>query len=112
MIRRPITVTASLLAVAADVKLGGAPTLRLVDAHHAQLHFASDALPRRTTVRFAGDGRRVSSLARTGRHGSDLIYTARVTSKAALRAGAKYTLRIDVPGQAPIVRLVKLRDAR
>jgi hypothetical protein len=34
-----------------------------------------------------------------------------VTSKTALRAGTKYTLRIEVPGQAPIVRLVKLRDA-
>jgi hypothetical protein len=120
MIRTPVTLTASLLAVAAlapatagaaGVTLGGAPTMRLVDAHHAQLHFAADALPRRATVRFAGGGRRVSSLARTGRHGGDAVYSARVTSKTALRAGTKYTLRIEVPGQAPIVRLVKLRDA-
>jgi hypothetical protein len=116
MTRRPITLTASLLAIAAlapaaasaDVQLGGAPTLRLVDARHAELRFAADALPRRASARLAG-GRRASSLARTGRHGHDVVYTARVTSRKDLRTGAKYTVRIEVPGQAAIVRLVKLR---
>jgi hypothetical protein len=126
MSRKPIAVTASLLAAAAlapaaasaaDVRLGGAPTLRLVDTHHAQLRFASDRLPRKANgaidarVTFAG-GQRVSALKPAGRHGKDVVYTARVTSRKPLRVGTKYTVRIKVDDQAPIVRKVKLHPKR
>jgi hypothetical protein len=119
MPRKPLALSASLLALmpaaasAADVQLGGAPTLRLVDAHHAQLRFASDRLPRRADgaldarITFAG-GQRVTGLRPVGRHGKDVVYAARVTSRSALRVGTKYTVRIRIDAQAPIVRKVKL----
>jgi hypothetical protein len=61
MTRKTLTLTASLLTAAAlapaaagaDVQLGGAPTLRQVDAHHATLRFASDRLPRTPAGRIA-----------------------------------------------------------
>ncbi len=126
MSRKPIALTASLLAAAAlvptaasatDVRLGGAPTLRLVDTNHAQLRFASDRLPRKANgaidarATFAG-GQRVSALKPAGRHGKDVVYTARVTSRKPLRVGTKYTVRIKVDDQAPIVRKVKLLRER
>jgi hypothetical protein len=126
MSHKPIALTASLLAAAAlapaaasaaDVQLGGQPTMRLVDTHHAQLRFASDRLPRKANgaidarITFAG-GQRVSGLKRAGRHGRDVVYTARVTSKNALRVGTKYTVRIKVADQAPFVRKVKLLRER
>jgi hypothetical protein len=125
MLRTPTALTASLLAAAAlppavasaaPVALGGQPTLRQVDAHHARLQFAADRLPQRARgtvgakVRIAGQ--RVAALHATGRHGRDVVYAARVTAPAGLQAGAKYTVRIEVPGQATIIRQVKLRPAR
>jgi hypothetical protein len=123
MLRTRTALAASLLAAAlapaaasaAPVHLGGQPTLRQVDAHHAQLRFAADRLPRgaggavAARVRIAGQ--RVGALHATGRHGRDVVYSARVTAPASLRAGAKYTVRIEVPGQAALVRLVKLHPA-
>jgi hypothetical protein len=126
------TLTASLLAAAAlapaaaqaadgsaahTPRLGGQPTMFQVDAHHATLEFASDRLPRTAKgavdarVRFAG-GQRVSALKVAGRHGYDIRYTATVTSRTALRAGAKYTVRFRLADSAPVVRLVKLHPAR
>jgi hypothetical protein len=122
------TITASLLAAAAlapatatatasGAQLGGQPTMRAIDAHHATLEFAADRLPRTASgavearVRFAG-GQRVSALKPVGRHGSDVRYTATVTSRSDLRVGAKYTVRITLPGSAQVVRLVKLHAAR
>jgi hypothetical protein len=124
MLRTRTALAASLLAAAAlapaaasaaPVDLGGQPTLRQVDAHHAQLRFAADRLPRGAAgavaarVRIAGQ--RVGALHVTGRHGRDVVYSARVTAPAGLRAGAKYTVRIEVRGQGAIVRLVELHPA-
>jgi len=87
-----------------------------VDAHHATLEFASDRLPRTAggavdaRIRFAG-GQRVSGLTPVGRHGYDVRYQAKVTSQSALRAGAKYTVRISLPGSATVTRLVTLHAA-
>jgi hypothetical protein len=122
----PKTITASLLAAAAlapatanasGAQLGGQPTMRAIDAHHATLEFAADRLPRTASgavearVQFAG-GQRVSALKPVGRHGSDVRYTATVTSRSDLRVGAKYTVRITLPGSAQVIRLVKLHAVR
>jgi hypothetical protein len=128
MTRKPLVLTASLLAAAAlapasalagtaDVRLGGAPTLRQIDAHHAQLRFATDERLERTKAgrikaRVTVSGRSVSGLAPSGRHGDDTVYTARVTSERTLRAGVKYTVKIAVPGQDAIVRKAKLHSQR
>jgi hypothetical protein len=124
MIRTSTALTASLLAAAALVPatagaahldLGGQPTLRQVDATHAQLRFAADRLPRRANgavdARVSIAGQRVGTIRPTGRHGGDVVYGARVTAPAGLRAGAKYTVRIRLAGGRAIVRLVKLRPA-
>ena len=121
---RKTTLTASLLAVAAlapaahaaGAKLGGQPTMRAVDSHHAKLEFAADRLPRTksgavdATIRFAG-GQRVGALKVAGRHGEDVRYTATVTSRSDLRVGAKYTVRIKLPGSPQVTRLVKLHPS-
>ena len=127
MLRRTALTTA-LLATAAlapaaahatfghGARLGGQPTMVQVDAHHATLEFASDRLPRTAggavdaRIRFAG-GQRVSGLTPVGRHGYDVRYQAKVTSQSALRAGAKYTVRISLPGSATVTRLVTLHAA-
>jgi hypothetical protein len=123
---RKTALTAALLAAtaalapaaahAAGAHLGSQPTMRAIDAHHATLEFAADRLPRTATgavdarVRFAG-GQRVSALKPVGRHGDDVRYTATVTSRSDLRPGAKYTVRITLPGSPSVVRLVKLHPA-
>ncbi len=124
MTRKPLILTTSLLAAAAlapavasaDAQLGGAPTLRQVDAHHATLRFASNRLPRTSTGRIAArvvvSGERADSVTAVGRHGDDVVYRARISTARDLRAGTKHTVRILVDGQDPIVRKVKLREAR
>jgi hypothetical protein len=124
MTRKPLILTAALLAAAAlapaaasaDVRLGGAPTLRLVDAHHATLRFASDRLPRTSTgrlrARVSFSGQRAGSVTPVGRHGDDVVYRARITTDRELRVGTRYTVRIVVDGLEPIVRKVKLHEAR
>ena len=87
-----------------------------MDTRHATLSFAADRLPRRADgaiharVTFA-TGQRVSALRVRGRHGDDVVYTARVTSQNPLRVGTKYTVRFRFAGQAPIERKVKLHAA-
>jgi len=125
MSRKPLTITASLLAaaalaptaaLAADVQLGGAPTARMTDAHHATVRFASDRLPRNANgkldARVVFSGERARGLKAVGRHGSDIVYTARVSTDRTLRAGTKYTVKIKIADQDVIVRKVKLRPAR
>jgi hypothetical protein len=126
MTRTPLTIAAALFAtaavaaptaaLAADVHLGGAPTARMTDAHHATLRFASDRLPRTASgkldARVIFSGERATHLKAVGRHGSDIVYRARVSTDRTLRAGTKYTVRIKVADQDQIVRKVKLRPAR
>lgn len=115
------TLTTSIVAIAAlappvaanaaDLQLRGAPSMRLVDARHATLSFTTDErLARkadgtyRISIRFAGAKQKVTSVAARGRHGHDYRYTARVTSRSDLRAGAKYTVRFN----DSLTRIVKL----
>lgn len=121
----PVGATAAVAAAAlapaaagaADPTLGGAPQLRLIDSHHATLTFAADRLPRKPSgaidarIRFNG-GQRVSSLKPTGRHGQDVVYSAKVTSKRALRVGVKYTVAIKLADETSVVRKLKLHDKR
>ena len=118
--------TASLLATAAllipatanaDVDLGGAITLRVVDSHHATLEFASDQLPRKADGTLdarvvMAPGKRASALKKDGMHGDDTRYTATITSKNAFRVNTRYTVRLKIAGQKDIVRKIKLIDAR
>ncbi len=60
-------------------------------------------------IAFSG-GQRVTSIAASGRHGDDYVYTARVSSPTELRIGAKYTVRFRFGGQSAKVRLVKLHE--
>jgi hypothetical protein len=55
-------------------------------------------------------GQRVSRLSIAGMHGTDVRYTATVATRRRWRVGTKYTARISLAGEAPVVRLVKLQD--
>jgi hypothetical protein len=121
MIRRFLTLTASLLAIAAlapaaasAAELAGAPQLRVVDGNRVQLKFAVDEkLPvkaGKVTTKITIDGKAVKRLTRSGRHGRDFVYTARVAA-GGLEVGSKYTVRFHLPG-GTVVRQVKVHPAR
>lgn len=95
-------------AADATYRLGGAPRMVLADAHHATIRFASDRLPKtssgryRATIRFAtGTDARVTTIRATGRHGDDVVYTAKVRARDALKAGRKYRLTFILAGSKP-----------
>jgi hypothetical protein len=124
MSRKPLTITASVLAVAAlapaaasaaGVQLAGAPTLRVVNAEVAGVQIAVDRkLPRKgsgVNVRITVDGRRVRRVETSGRHGDDFLYAGSLV-RTGLEAGRKYTVRIALPGRKTIVRQVKLHPRR
>jgi hypothetical protein len=112
-----LTALAPASALAAGVhshpKLAGSPQMRLVDAHHADLRFASDRLPRTANGRvdakitFAG-GLRVSNLRPTGIHGSDIVYTARISSAKVLKNHQKFQVTFRLGDSSPVKRSVKL----
>ena len=124
MLRLPTTITTLLAGAAllvpatasADVQLGGAITLRVVDSHHAKLEFASDKLPRASDgtidARVTLPGRRASALKADGLHGTDTRYVSTITSKTALRENRRYTVTLAIAGQKDIVRKIKLIDSR
>jgi hypothetical protein len=97
----------------AKPQLGGNPQMRLVDQHHATLKFASDRLGKTAygnldaKITFA-DGSRVSGLKATGTHGSDIVYSARVTSTKALQLHAKVKVTFRLGDSKPVQRFVKL----
>ena len=45
-------------------------------------------------------------------HGDDTRYESRSAPRRRLRVGTRYTVRLEIAGQKPIVRQVKLIDAR
>ncbi len=115
---RTLIVLAGLLATAtvpsvagADdptYRLGGSPRMVLADAHHGTIKFATDRLPRksgggyRATIEFAaGTDARVTTIKATGRHGDDVVYTAKVTAEDALKAGKKYRVTFTLAGSKP-----------
>ncbi len=122
MIRNFLTLTTSLLAVAAlapapasAAKLAGAPQLHVVDGGAIQLKFAVDEMlpvkAGKVTTKVTVAGKTVKRLTRTGRHGRDFVYTARVAGRAGLKVGSKYTVRFKLPG-GTVVRQVKVHPAR
>jgi hypothetical protein len=104
-------------AVAAGVHphphLQGSPQMRIVDSHYATLNFAADRLPRTAagkvdaTITFV-NGARVSGLKPTGTHGTDIKYSARVSSQRPLRLHAKYTVKFRLGDSGSVTRPVKL----
>jgi hypothetical protein len=106
---------AAALAAGTNAKpqLGGNPQMRLVDSHHATLKFASDRLARNAygsldaKITFA-DGSRVSGLKATGTHGSDIVYSARVSSSKALQLHEKVKVTFRLGDSKPVQRFVKL----
>ena len=101
----------------ADVELGGAISLRLVDSHHATVKFASDALPRKADGSLdarivMAPGKRPAALKKVGMHGVDTRYESRVTSKSKFRVDERYTVRLKIAGQKDIVRKIRLIDDR
>jgi len=108
-------VPAAALAARADSHpvLKGSPQMRSIDDHHAKLNFASERLPRTATgkldakITYAA-GLRVSNLKQSGRHGSDFVYTARVTSKTKLANHQKFAVRFRLGDSPTVQRTVKL----
>jgi hypothetical protein len=114
-----LTCAALLIPATADaeVDLGSAISLRVVDSHHATLEFASDELPRKADGTYDASihmapGKRPSALTKDGMHGDDTNYVSTITSKHALRVNVRYTVRLKIAGQRDIVRQIKLIDNR
>jgi hypothetical protein len=97
----------------AQPQLGGNPQMRLVDSHHATLNFASDRLAKNAyggldaKITFV-NGARVSGLKAVGTHGSDIKYSATVTSSRPLQLHKKYTVRFRLGSGKTVERFVKV----
>jgi hypothetical protein len=97
----------------AQPQLGGNPQMRLVDAHHATLNFASDRLAKNAyggldaKITFV-NGARVSGLKAVGTHGSDIRYAATVTSSKPIVLHQKYTVKFRLGDSAAVKRFVKV----
>jgi hypothetical protein len=85
-----------------------------VDTNHATLKFASERLPRTASgkldAKITSAGLRVTSLKPAGKHGYDTVYTASVSSSAAMVNHQKCTLRFRLGKSAGVTRSVKLYD--
>ena len=112
-----LTALAPAAALATGVhsnpQLGGNPQMRLIDNHHATLNFASDRLPRTAAGKVDAkitfvNGDRVTDIKPVGTHGTDIKYTAKVSSKSALKLHQKYTVKFRLGDSKPVQRLVKL----
>jgi hypothetical protein len=112
-----IAALAPAAAVAAGVhshpQLGGNPQMRVVDAHHATLSFASDRLPRTAAGKVDAkitfvNGARVSAIKPVGNHGNDIRYSATVSSKSPLKLHQKYTVKFRLGDSKPVQVFVKL----
>jgi hypothetical protein len=88
--------------------------MRIVDATHATLKFASERLPRTKAggldAKITSAGLRVTKLKATGTHGSDIVYTAKVASTAAMVNHEKFTVRFRLGHSPSVTRSVKLYD--
>ena len=113
-----LTALAPAAALATGVhsnpQLGGNPQMRLVDSHHATLNFASDRLPRTAAgkvdakITFVNGALRATDIKPVGTHGSDIRYTARVSSQRALKLHQKYTVTFRLGDSKPVKVFVKL----
>jgi hypothetical protein len=109
-------VPTAALAASADSTpvLKSSPQMRIVDATHATLKFASERLPRtrsgRIDAKITSTGLSVTNLKPSGRHGSDTVYTARVSSAAVMVNHQKFTMRFRLGKSPAVTRSVKLYD--
>lgn len=93
--------------------LRSSPQMRVVDAHHATLSFASNRLPRTAAgkvdakITYA-DGSRVSDLKPRGTHGEDIVYTARITLRRKIQDHQKFTVRFRLGDSPTVQRTVTL----
>ena len=82
-------------------------------AHHATLNFASDRLAKNAygsldaKITFV-NGARVSGLKAVGTHGSDIRYSATVTSSKPIRLHQKYTVKFRLGSGKSVERFVKV----
>ena len=96
--------------------LRGSPQMRVVDAHHAKLHFASNRLPRTAAgkvdakITYA-DGSRVSNFKPSGMHGEDIVYSATITLRRAISDHQKFTVRFRLGDSHTVTRTVTLYTA-
>ncbi len=109
-------VSAAVAKLDTTPELRGAPQMRIVDAHHAKLNFASQLLPRTATgklnakITFAG-GERVSGLKANGKHGYDTRYVATVSSTKVMRHHDKFTVTFRLGKSRAVTRTVTLYKA-
>jgi hypothetical protein len=104
---------AAAAGVHSHAQLGGNPQMRVVDAHHATLTFASDRLPRTAVGKVDAkitfvNGARVSGIKPIGNHGNDIRYSATVSSKTPLKLHQKYTVKFRLGDSTPVQVFVKL----
>ena len=114
MIRKTLSLTAPLLAVAAfapgvagATALHSAPTLRHIDGGKIQLQFTTDKKLTIKKTKITVNGDRVAFLKRAGKHGKDFRYTALVKVPG-LQDGHKYKVRFRFSDGDTAVRLSKL----
>ena len=97
----------------AQPQLGGNPQMRLVDAHHATLNFASDRLAKNAygsldaKITFV-NGARVSGLKAVGTHGSDIKYSATVIVLEAAEAAPEVHGEVPPRQRQDVERFVKV----
>src|SRR3954464_14235073 len=94
-------------------QLAGSPQMRLVDSHHATLNFASDRLAKNAYGSLDAkitlvNGARVSGLKPVGTHGSDIKYSATLTSSKPITLHKKYTVKFRLGSAKTVERLVKV----
>jgi hypothetical protein len=107
---------AALASATSHPILRGSPQMRVVDAHHATLNFASNRLPRTAAGKIDAkityaDGSRVTGLKASGRHGVDTVYTARITLRRTIRDHQKFTVRFRLGDSPTVKRTVTLYTA-
>jgi hypothetical protein len=99
--------------VHAKPQLAGNPQMRLIDNHHATLNFAADRIGRTAAGKVDAkitfvNGARVTNLKPVGTHGTDIRYTARVSSQHTLKLHQKYTVKFRLGDAKTVSRFVKL----
>ena len=94
-------------------QLGGSPQMRLVDANHATLNFASDRLPRTAAGKVDAkivfvNGDRVTTSSPSARTATTSTTPRRVSSQKPLKLHAKYTVKFRLGDAKTVSRFVKL----
>jgi len=106
-----VAVAPAAASSATDNELRGQPTLTRLSDRSAELTFVTDQRVVRRDVRVKFSNHSTTrGVQADGRHGNDFRYTQDVRAVRDLRVGVKYTVRILIEGQAPIVRKVLLKE--